>query len=79
MQFLPFRLFGNEESLKKAKENVEKHWSVVIIAEQWQKSLFVLERMVPKFFKGINQMAEGSIILLPNIISFQVEFYYRDT
>ena len=38
--------------MKKAMENVEKHYAVVGILEDLNKTLTVLEHYVPRFFKG---------------------------
>ena len=38
--------------MKKAMENVEKHYAVVGILEELNKTLTVLEHYVPRFFKG---------------------------
>ena len=38
--------------MKKAMENVEKHYAVVGILSELNKTLTVLEHYVPRFFKG---------------------------
>ena len=38
--------------MRKAKENVEKHYAVVGLLEDLNKTLTVLEHYVPRFFKG---------------------------
>ena len=38
--------------MRKAKENVEKHYAVVGVLEELNKTLTVLEHYVPRFFKG---------------------------
>ena len=38
--------------MQKAKENVEKHYAVVGVLEELNKTLTVLEHYVPRFFKG---------------------------
>ena len=38
--------------MRKAKENVEKHYAVVGVLEEFNKTLTVLEHYVPRFFKG---------------------------
>ena len=45
--------FGSREALELAKSNVEKHYSVVGVLEQWNESLKVFEAYVPYFFKGL--------------------------
>ena len=49
---LYFRGFNTEIAMKKAMENVEKHYAVVGILEELNKTLTVLEHYVPRFFKG---------------------------
>ena len=49
----PFpRGFNTEIAMRKAKENVEKHYAVVGVLEELNKTLTVLEHYVPRFFKG---------------------------
>ena len=38
--------------MKKAKENVEKHYAVVGVLEDFNKTLAVLEHYIPTIFKG---------------------------
>ena len=47
-----FRGFNTEKALNKAKENVEKHYAVVGVLEEMNKTLTVLEHYIPRFFKG---------------------------
>merc|ERR1712106_420328 len=44
--------FNTEVAMRKAKENVEKHYAVVGVLEELNKTLTVLEHYVPRFFKG---------------------------
>ena len=44
--------FNTEKALNMAKENVEKHYAVVGVLEEMNKTLTVLEHYVPRFFKG---------------------------
>ena len=46
------RGFNTEIALRLAKENVEKHYAVVGVLEELNKTLTVLEHYVPRFFKG---------------------------
>ena len=46
------RGFNTEIAMRKAKENVEKHYAVVGVLEELNKTLTVLEHYVPRFFKG---------------------------
>ena len=41
--------------MRKAKENVEKHYAVVGVLEELNKTLTVLEHYVPRFFKGAKE------------------------
>ena len=50
--FVLFRGFNTEVAMRKAKENVEKHYAVVGVLEELNKTLTVLEHYVPRFFKG---------------------------
>ena len=47
-----FSGFNTEVAMRKAKENVEKHYAVVGVLEELNKTLTVLEHYVPRFFKG---------------------------
>ena len=38
--------------MRKAMENVEKHYAVVGVLEDLNKTLTVLEHYIPRFFKG---------------------------
>ena len=38
--------------MRKAKENVEKHYAVVGVLEELNKTLTVMEHYIPRFFKG---------------------------
>ena len=38
--------------MRKAKDNVEKHYTVVGVLEDFNKTLAVLEHYVPRIFKG---------------------------
>ena len=47
--------FESAEALEIAKRNVEKYFSVVGVLEQMDKSLLVLEKFVPAFFKNAHK------------------------
>ena len=53
------RIFGNEESLSKAIDVIEKNFAVVGILEEWDKTLAVLEHYVPRFFSGASKLFYG--------------------
>lgn len=44
--------FNTDEALKAAKENVEKHYVVVGVLEDFNKTLKVFEHYMPEIFKG---------------------------
>ena len=46
------RGLNTEVALRRAKENVEKHYAVVGVLEELNKTLTVLEHYVPRYFKG---------------------------
>ncbi|XP_069988777.1 heparan sulfate 2-O-sulfotransferase pipe-like [Penaeus vannamei] len=48
--------FNTEYALQKAKENVEKHYSVVGVLEDLNTTLTVLEHYVPRFFQGAKDL-----------------------
>jgi len=59
--------FNTEIALKKAKENVEKHYAVVGVLEELNKTLTVLEHYVPRFFKGAKDVYWNEIKLFSKI------------
>ncbi|XP_076050967.1 heparan sulfate 2-O-sulfotransferase pipe [Oratosquilla oratoria] len=48
--------FNTEYAMQKAKENVERHYSVVGVLEDINKTLTVLDHYVPRFFKGAKDL-----------------------
>merc|ERR1719189_1170527 len=44
--------FNTDVALRKAKDNVEKHYAVVGVLEDFNKTLAVFEHYIPKIFKG---------------------------
>ncbi|KAB7503769.1 Heparan sulfate 2-O-sulfotransferase pipe [Armadillidium nasatum] len=48
--------FNTEFALKRAIENVEKHYAVVGILEEMNMTLTVLEHYIPRFFKGAKDL-----------------------
>lgn len=46
------QVFESPAMLSKAKENLEKHFSVVGVTEHFSKSLAVFESHLPRYFKG---------------------------
>ena len=60
----PFpRGFNTEIAMRKAKENVEKHYAVVGVLEELNKTLTVLEHYVPRFFKGAKDVYWSEYII----------------
>ena len=47
--------FNSKAAIARAKENVEKHYAVVGVLEEINKTLTVLEHFVPKYFRGAVQ------------------------
>ena len=61
--FVFFSGFNTEVAMRKAKENVEKHYAVVGVLEELNKTLTVLEHYVPRFFKGAKDVYWSKNIL----------------
>jgi len=49
-------LFNSEQVLQRAKENVERFYPVVGVLENLNKSLSVMEKLLPNIFKGATQV-----------------------
>ena len=47
--------FESERALRRAKANVDKHYAVVAVLEQLEKSLQVLEEFIPRYFANARQ------------------------
>ena len=43
-------------ALQRAMESVDRHYPVVGVLEELDKSLFVMQSLVPKFFRGISDL-----------------------
>ena len=56
--------FNTERVMKQAMQNVERHYAVVGVIEQLNKTLTVLEHYVPRFFKGALESYWGEYISL---------------
>ena len=50
--------FEGEKALQRAKKNVEKHYAVVAVLEEMNKSLYVLENYIPKYFRNSRKLYE---------------------
>ena len=44
--------FNTKRVMREAMQNVERHYAVVGVIEQLNKTLTVLEHYIPRFFKG---------------------------
>jgi dermatan/chondrotin sulfate uronyl 2-O-sulfotransferase UST len=51
--------FETEKALQRAKENVEKHYAVVAVLEEMNKSLYVFEKYIPKFFRNSRNLYDN--------------------
>lgn len=49
-------LFNSKEVMQRAKANVEKFYPVVGVLENLNKSLSVMEKLLPNIFKGATQV-----------------------
>ncbi|XP_066996205.2 heparan sulfate 2-O-sulfotransferase pipe [Anabrus simplex] len=49
-------LLNNERALEKAKANVDRYFPVVGVLEELNATLYVLERRLPYFFRGIQKI-----------------------
>ena len=56
--------------MKKAMENVEKHYAVVGILSELNKTLTVLEHYVPRFFKGALHTYWGKLTIIHQIPTY---------
>jgi len=59
--------FNTEVAMRKAKENVEKHYAVVGVLEELNKTLTVLEHYVPRFFKGAKDVYYNEVQIFSKI------------
>ncbi len=48
---------NSERAFRDAVDNVERHFAVVGVLEEMDKSLAVLERYLPRFFDGVTQVS----------------------
>ena len=44
--------FNTERAMRQAMHNVERHYAVVGVIEELNKTMTVLEHYIPRFFKG---------------------------
>ena len=61
--FSYFRGFNTEVAMRKAMENVEKHYAVVGVLEDLNKTLTVLEHYIPRFFKGAKDVYYSKCVI----------------
>lgn len=52
--------------MRKAMENVEKHYAVVGVLEDLNKTLTVLEHYIPRFFKGAKDVYYSKCVTMSN-------------
>ena len=52
--------FGSRAALQEAMRAVERQYAVVGVLEDWDVSLAVMERLVPRFFAGAAAIYRGS-------------------
>jgi len=58
---------NTEVALRRAKENVEKHYAVVGVLEELNKTLTVLEHYIPRYFKGAKDVYWNDVNVLSKI------------
>ena len=58
-----FSGFNTEVAMRKAMENVEKHYAVVGVLEDLNKTLTVLEHYIPRFFKGAKDVYYSKCVI----------------
>lgn len=58
-----FRGFNTEVAMRKAMENVEKHYAVVGVLEDLNKTLTVLEHYIPRFFNGAKDVYYSKCVI----------------
>lgn len=56
--------FESETALKMAKDNFQRHYVVVGVTEHFDKSIQVLEELLPKYFKGARKLLSEDAELL---------------
>jgi len=54
--------FDGRWAIEEAKRNVEKHYAVVGVLEEFELTLKVLEAYVPRFFQGAEAIYKGGFI-----------------
>ena len=55
------RVVGSEWALSKAKANVERWYPVVGVLEMFRETLEVLEKRLPRFFRGVANLYYGEL------------------
>ena len=64
--------------MRKAMENVEKHYAVVGVLEDLNKTLTVLEHYIPRFFKGAKDVYYSKCVTLAENISNTFSVFSSD-
>ena len=57
--------------MRKAMENVEKHYAVVGVLEDLNKTLTVLEHYIPRVFKGAKDVYYSKCVTMSNDMKCQ--------
>ena len=60
--FAGFSEHDKEKALELAKNNVAKKFFVVGILEQFDETLLLFEKMLPKVFKGVSELYHSGVI-----------------
>ena len=63
--------------MRKAMENVEKHYAVVGVLEDLNKTLTVLEHYIPRFFKGAKDVYYSKCVISTRNIFHIPNFFLR--
>ena len=50
--------FEGEKALQRAKDNVQKYYASVAVLEEMNKSLYVFENYIPRFFRNARKFYE---------------------
>lgn len=57
-----FRFLNDARALQRAKENVERYFSVVGVLEELNATLSVLENRLPRFFKNVQDIYYNELL-----------------
>ena len=62
MNFLLHRFLNDQWALEMAKANVDRYYPVVGVLEELNATLAVLEKKLPYFFKGVQDMYHRQLL-----------------